>query len=804
MLMTLKNTKKISFRRLAVSTAAAFITLYLAVYFLSGPRLGPHYDFLMEARPRVLNYFSPSQQLIAPEILLIETGGDDHSGGNLIAASTVFDLMMILSEMNAGALLIETPVLGVSSGHALSETELVYRFDEEFNIIESNVKNLFDGIRLGSIAPADAARYVSDVIKLTEYGKNRLLSAVAAEDEEQAARLENAATVFDAAYLPGDLLMGVIQPENDASHMLSRLYFPLYSRPPPDEDGKVRRIAPALTAVNGVEYEYVVYGALKKLFPPSETRLTDDSFTLSFEASSPDERRFILDSGAALLFGVPEGGGEAFRKIDISVFLDYAEAGKMLYRLLAEAPALAEYASISVENYPPFLYEQTQIARETLLENPTPAARERWLSLCAAYFNSLESFFDENDGAKSKIISSFRELGEQENLDAAGKLRLDTLRNEQLEMIYTAGDLYNDVSVLRSRLKNELNEAFCILGPVSRDTELSTMFANSVMTGYYTVPANIKQILFSSLLVILFLLGVMNAMGSLLSFCTCVFATALIAAAFSYSFIISGLWIDPLIPGGAAAAGALASSLFALFTKKQSETRLRCACAAITPEAYLKKIIQNEAILEKEISAKAAIVTIIRPDAAIIENGPNAQKAAAFMNKFHDETCSALIKTGAVIITCDREIISAAFGSPLERFATQKTRKAAPYTEQSEASYVNRAVTAVKELFKSFARELYAGIDYGECVFAYTPLTGYTATGSAVFRSRVLSVTARRGGTLALISKTAGEKVSATLFRGNAQLYTDEGETAAPVSTGAADESGSVNGLYYQLILPKK
>jgi uncharacterized protein with PIN domain len=799
------DTKKSRLRRLTVSVAAALVMLYPAVYFLSAPRLGPHYDFLMKLRPleprpgagRLLNLNYQSGGTLYPEILLIETGGSDNTGSDLIAASTVFILMMTLSEMNAGALLIETPVLGVSSGRTLSETELVYRFDEEFNIVESNIKNLFDGIRLGSIAPLDAARYVNDVIKLTEQGKNRLLSAAARGDEAQAAQLENAAAVFNSVYIPADILVDLIQPENDTPPPINRLYFPIYSRPPPDKDGKIRRIPPILSAANGTEYEYAVYSALKKRFSTAEISAADGGFTLTL-ANASDEKRFILDRTASLLFGIPEGGGGAFRKIELSLFLDYAETDKMLYRLLAESPTLAEYADISLENYPPFLYEQAQLVRDTLLENPGQELHERWIRLRAAYYDSLDSFFDQNEGAEIKITSSFQNLNEQENLDDAGKERLYNLRNEQLEMIFTARDLYKNISALRTQLKTELYESFCILGPVSRDTELSAMFANSIMTGYYTIPANIKQILFSSLFVILLLLCVMNKMTSFFSFCFCILMTTFIIAGFSYIFIVSGLWIDPLIPGAAFAAGSLASSLFVLFIKKQSELRLQCVCGAIAPGSYLKKILQNGVSLEKEISVKTAIVTIIRPDLAIIENEPDAKKSAEMLKNYHSKICSSFIKAGAVIISCDKYTISAAFGSPLERIAAQKT--------QTEIKPVNRAAAAVTALFKGQTAEnkLYAGIDYGECVFSYSPLAGYTANGSAVFRSRILSTAAQRSGKQALISKAASKQISPMLFHGGQPFNTLTGElTVVSTPVPAAKAAGAESGLCYQLILQR-
>ncbi|MDR2802858.1 MAG: hypothetical protein LBB22_01045 [Treponema sp.] len=805
---TVKRGFKQSLQRLAVSLLAAFITLYTAIYFLSAPRLGAHYDFLMWLRPKLqvqgveargggIPAERAFDQTAARGILLIETGGGADGvdgavdGENVIASSTVFVLMMALAEMGAASLLIETPVLGVSGGHALSDAEIIYHFDEEFNVVESNIRNLFDGIRLGSIAPFDASRYVNDVIRLTEQGKNRLLSAAVRGGEEQSEQLENAAAIFDAVYIPGDLMVDVIRPET-GKLPLNRLSRPVYSRPPPDRDGKIRRIAPVLNTGKGAEYEYAAYTALKKGFSRAQVRPTNDGFALALggnvsggNAPATDEQIFKLDSNAALLFGIPEGGLDAFRKIELALFLEYSEADRMLYRLLAETPALAQYADISVENYPPFLYEQSRILRETLLENPELELRERWKQSLGAYYDSLDKFFDKDNGAEVKITFSFDKLIEQENLDDAGRERLETLRDEQLEMLSTARELYNDVSALRKKLSDELSGSFCILGTASRSTELSVMFANSIMTGNYIIPANIKQILFSSTVIILILMFLMCKMSIISSFCFCVLMTALTITGFSYNFIASGLWIDPFIPGSAAAAGSLVSSLFALSLKKRSEIRLRHAYGNIVNEVYLKKIIKNaESLPEKKVKVKSAIVMVRRPDLTVLENSPDAKKTSLYLQKFRAEVCSILIKAGGVIIGCEGERVGAAFGSPLERFVFNKTGK----KEKKENNPAGKASSALSVLFDrySFPGKLYAGIDYGECVFEYTPLTGYTACGSAVFRSRILSKLAHRNKISVLISKAASGHIAPSAIRG------------VPASGGA---DGKENELYYQLLL---
>jgi hypothetical protein len=780
---------------------------------LFAQRLGPHYDVLMRLGPdlkpaRLLDRFIPSRgkknetpddSQIYPGILLIETE-DGGSGENVISSSAVFDMLMVLAEMDADSLLIETPVLGVSGGHSsLGEAELVYRFDKEFNLVESNIKNLFDGIRLGSIAPVDAARYVDDVIKLTEQGKNRLLSAAVQNDEEQAEQLENAILVFGAVYIPGDLLVDVIRTD-DAPPPLNRAHFPEYFRPPPDKDGKIRRIAPILSASQNAEYEYAAYSALKNKFAGAEVRTTDGGFVLALTEKAlggvSQEKIFVLDRNASLLFDIPPDGAASFRKIGLAVFLEYAETEKMLYRLLAEAPTLARYADISVENYPPFLYEQALLLRTELLENPGAELLERWKNLRSAYYDSLDSFFDGDNGAGNKIVSSFNELSEQENLDDAGRKRLDSLRDEQLEMFNTARDLYADISGLRKNLESELSASFCILGPASLNTDLSAMFANSIMTGKYIIPANIKQILYCSLSVVLFLLFLMCGMSPAASFCFCILMTALTLAGFSYSFILSGLWIDPIIPGSALAVGAFFSSLYALSKKKESVARLRCAYEGIVSESRLKKMLADlslaaDTVSEKKTAVKAAVVAVSRPDLAAAENGGDAQKSASSLQQFRDDVCTVFTSAGAVICGCEGDTVSAVFGSPLEifDFGGKRVRKKKVKTEKTP---VKRAVEAVNLLFETLndAGMLYAGIDYGECVFYYAPLTRYTASGSPVLRSRLLVTLAYRVKTNVFISKTAGEQVDPAVLRG-----------VTPAGASGDSTETSINELYYQLLL---
>ncbi|MDR2110630.1 MAG: hypothetical protein LBP32_04920, partial [Spirochaetaceae bacterium] len=312
-------------------------------FFFKGPRLGPYYDYLT-------GYGSPPPA--AREILLIETG--EGVSENVIEPAAAASVLMTLAEMDAETAIIQVPVLGVSSGGTGDTEELAFRFDEEFGLLGRNIRNLFEAIRLGFIAPGELDRYVGDLLNLTERGKERLLSELVYQDASGTKLLEGAAAVFGNTRIPGDLRVRVIGtgPEAAASpaKALETGGLPLYpknaggySKPRPDPDGRLRRIAPVLSAGGG-SIEHIVYTALKEKRAPA----------------------FPLDNQGAALFKIP-GENEDFRRIPLTAFLEYEEADRELYRVLRETETLGIYDQLEGEAHPASRYEYALALREDLL-----------------------------------------------------------------------------------------------------------------------------------------------------------------------------------------------------------------------------------------------------------------------------------------------------------------------------------------------------------------------------------------------------------------------------------------------------
>jgi hypothetical protein len=153
---------------------------FLSNYLLAGPKLGPVYDLLLEFR---------STTPVSREILIIETA-------EVIEPGDIFPVLMTLSEMGASNLLIEVPVLGSGSGRVENSQELSYRIYDEFNLLEQNIRNLFEAIRLGLVPPTESPTYVEHLVDLSVRGRDRLNAAIIRQKEEGSILADQATAVF--------------------------------------------------------------------------------------------------------------------------------------------------------------------------------------------------------------------------------------------------------------------------------------------------------------------------------------------------------------------------------------------------------------------------------------------------------------------------------------------------------------------------------------------------------------------------------------------------------------------------------
>jgi class 3 adenylate cyclase len=797
-------TRKKSMLIMAGAFLAAAAVAVLLNYLLEGPRLGPHYDILMGFREGI----EP-----APELLIVDSE-------DLMESGAAVRMIQTLIEMDAAALVIQTPVLGFAPAKTGSGEDIRYRFEEEYSLLERNIRNLFEAIRAGSIAPGEVHRYVDELVDLSVRGKERLTAALLRQDEAGIARLERVAAAFGRVYRAGDLRLsgGTGAP---------------YSRPRPDWDGRVRRMAP----VEPGGPEHVVYAALKGRFTESLVGTTGSSLFLINSAGDGTETFIPLDSQGNLLFEAPAAGGRrnlwglfspagnkepAFRRIPLDLFNRYEEAGQKVQRLLREADKLGIYSVLEPERSPVYLFDYALAQREEFLvasDPGNPAAerfsaewKARWLGTLGEYFEVLEQFL--YGPAEQDLKAGYEELLVSEALDEEGLARIGALRDELTGVFEGLREAHRELWLLRETLSQALAGAFVILGPGEAreqgetdpspegpggifrfrrgqaflDSELSFILADSLIQGRGIRPLGRWVVLPCSFLVLLLELLILARLGPFLSLILgCVLSLAL-GAGFSWAFVVWGRWLDPLSPGTASLAGTLCVVMLGLLVVRRGGRRFRRAYGPYVGKSCLRQLIRaGRPAPAERLSGPAAIIAVRGAGLLAREDQEEDPLAGArAVEGFREEAARIFKRAGGVILGCDGDLVLACFGSPLERIGLGPSQD--PYIRYSHTPALRAAEFVADLAGQEQAASWRFGIDAGECGFGYLAVAGYCGYGRPVVRARILSGLCSRYKTKVLVSESVRSQIKDIPVRRLTVLK---------------ERNGSGGEAFYELVFPE-
>ena len=718
--MTAYISRKASWLRYLVSFLPGAGAAALLCVLFAGPRLGLLYDLLLSWR-------SPP---VAREILLIDSSAPSGElGSDILEPGAAASLLYTMAELGAQTLIIQVPILGLPAGGSADEAEILHRFDEEFSLLSGNIRNLFDAIRTGSIAPADAARYVGMLVELSEMGKERLVSALVRRDEESILRMESAAAFFGNVRRPGDLRVQLIMAGGGGRPgVLAETYE--YSRPQSDRDGVLRRVAPALTvpyiSENGAmerRLEHIIYGALKDRLEPH-----------GIAAILP------LDSSGAVLFEIPRG--EGFRRISISDILAYEEADRELRRLIAEGEALGIFHAIAGENRPGFLFDHALFLRGGGAGTNTVQNRQAWISFRNRYFESL-AYFLGGTGAIPVAASS-----------------------PVTEIIAALRAKHDEVLSLRQRLETALVDSFSILGNPAY-TEASALLANSILSGQAIRPGEQLHLFIAAILSVLITCFFIKSLAPAQTLGIGALLTLFFALVFSVSFILSGWWLDPQVPAAASGTGVLASFVWALVAKTRHARRFNLAYAPIVSRACLKSLIDAGRPLPSQIiTTQAAVVAIKNFHPAAREDFPERLVASRQAIAFLEKTADLIKKAGGTIIGTEGDIIIACFGTPLERVYLENKKTPSPYegVMYAPSAMALHAVDFVCNIARQSEYDTWNfGLHMGRCTFVWTALSGYFALGIPVQRAKILSRLTGRYQSRIIVSSSIHESLPDTV-----------------------------------------
>ena len=715
--MARKNLKETSFSRKEVSATWSlsrvsrfFVSLLSSVvitallYFLFGsPYLGKLYDLLIKFRPK---------PAISHEILIIDSNIDEpFLIDDILDPSLMTSVLYSMSELGAGTLIIQVPILGLSIGGSAGEEEILRNFYEEFAILNSNIRNLFDGIRTGSVAPIDSERYVRELIELSESGMDRLINILVHRDEEDIISMENAADLFGQARRPGDLLVQLIR-TGTGGRPGALAASDVYSRAVPDRDGIIRRIRPVMTVSDFFSetaeersLEHIVWNALK------------DRVGLSVNA-------LPLDRNGAIIFGLPIDGIN-FRRISILDFLLYDEADQNLRRLLSIGDGLGIFRNIYGENRPDILYDFALALREeppSSFDDGNEGRKELWVETRNMYFQSLEEFL--NGPTEMDLVIAYEEM-----LDA-GTISAAESRDAVIRLFSALRASHSELLEIRNKLNLALYSSFCILGN-NQDVNASALLANSVLTGKAIIPGKFAYLFLGSLLATFLTCLFINRRGLFSTLVMGFVLTLLFAVIFCLILIFFDLWLDPQIVAVSCAAGVMASFSWALTARRRHIRHFRLAFGPFVSRSCLKTLIQTGKPLPSQTITTRAIVVAIKQTQILASTGLSDPAKALLV--FQEKVSEIFKKAGGTIVGIEGDLVVACFGSPLAE------------KSHDRITLSKNAVNLVSEI--TLHPECISwnfGLDAGNCIFTWTALSGYFAIGAAVQKAKVLSRLADR------------------------------------------------------------
>ena len=703
--------------------------VFLLNFLLGGPKLGIHYDFLLTHKR------SP---VVSHEILIIETD-------EFVEGSDIFTVFMALTEMEAANLVMTGKLSPSSSPIMLTEAQIRRRFIDEYTLIGANIRNLFEGIRMGSVLPVQAPSYVERVVELTELGRDRLISVLVDRDE--------------------DLIRSVAVFGN---------YLEVETPPLLDWDGVLRRVRPI---GNDFEEAHPVFLNLRNRFITSHIEETAQGQILWLLRSDRQEFDIPLDRNGNII----TAWNSNFRVIDISLFREYEEAENTLRDILAAANEsgifsvilpgqtgfeqnLFELSPFIIGEYAFALREellrtQETSAEQTVMSEGYPSVSENrnvWRMARADYLKSLDDFL--NSSAEMHIINRYEEqIADTDQLNEEELAILVDKRNHIIGIFTQMRSEYNRFSAVHSTLDRELKFSYCIMGP--RDNaRYSALIANALITGSHINPAYSREILIYSIVLSSIVLIIISFTRPVILLFAGLLLSVLSASVFAVVFIHSSYWIDPVIVLGSSSAGMFVIFYCKCTYLKRRTAGFKAAYGAIVPKDFLQTLTAYGRPRPSEINQSyAAIIAIKNINLLRMENNEKIQDAGTVRKEFLASVKEAIFNAGAVIVGFEGDTILACFGSPLE---LQPGSNAYKWSDTAKSyNPIDKACALVMEFMKDEKKTWCFGIDAGDCIFYWSQETGYSANGRPAVRARILAAKAARIKAKVLITDVVRNKI---------------------------------------------
>ncbi len=677
--------------------------------------LGPMYDMLMKLRPRLE---APS------DLVVIDT---TNQNGDAIASGDAVRLLITLAAMESRLALFQTRVYLPDERQSFSSTERQQLVQREFSRIQKNIINLFDGIRLGSVRPQDAERYVRDVTSLVDESKNRLLVTIAESGNRRELELEKARALFNRVIVCDDLEWA----RSAGSALEVWGGQAVYSRVERDVDGMVRRIYPVRELPN----KQLVHAGMALLLYTigGDAVIERASNTLRIQTDQVQYTLPLDTQGRLLVHHV-----ESYKTIALKDILTYQEQEKKLYEALKEMERSGYFIHLDPLQYPTTLYEYAQSLELEVVDTPLPDHVRQWREARKAFYDAVSAYLE--GPAEETILKGYDTLLATENLEVGGKERIVSLKELASQSFSWARKAYDELMVSHTQLESMLRDAYCIIGSTSGDAEASVALLSTILSRSFIYPGK-PLYLFLACTVVLLVLFVASTLFTPLWFFVFSVMVAIICLLISSGlFVIGGYWYAPIIPVvillGASLLYLLEQALLVRYMRRHQELALKYRMSQESFKAHLRSIpLHDLAVVPKpvDIQEAEALILCVR-HGSFLGDGPLEvlKDFAQDVKVFRQKTSELIMSQGGTILWMDGEVLFAAFGFPL-RAALSSWHPA------------REALTAARSIVAAFPDEpVTMGLDYGTSAFYFDVLSGYSALGRISIHARVLSGLAGR------------------------------------------------------------
>jgi hypothetical protein len=677
--------------------------------------LGALYDILMNLRPPVE---APA------DLVVIDTAGE---ASHALSSDDAIRILLVLSAMESPLAVFQTNVHLPDESQSFSSAERTQVVQKEFSRIQKNITNLFDGIRLGSVRPQDAQRYVQDVNALVEESKNRLLLTIAESGTTRDLELEKARSLFHRVILCDDLVWGA----SAGSALEVWGGQAVYSKVDRDADGGLRRMYP----VRDLPNKRLIHAGIALLINSIGGDAKIDRTETGLQIGTSQEQYVLpLDSQGRFLVHQPV----AYKTISVKDVLAYQEQEKKLYEALKEMERSGYFIHLDALQYPTTLYEYAQSLEMEVLDSPLPDRLRQWREARQAFYRAATDFLQ--GPAEKTILEGYEGLLKTESLQEGGKERIASLKELASQSFSWARKAHGELMDLKTRLESVLQGGYCIIGPASGDAEATVSLLSTILSRSFIHPGKPLYLFLASTAIIV-LLYIATAVFSPLWFF--VFSVILAIIGFLITaalFVIGGYWYAPLllvtVVLGTAVLYEAEQVLYLIYMRRHQELALKYrmsppAFKAVVRHIPLKDLASVPTPLD--IQEAEALILCVR-HASFLGDGPASplQAFAQDVKRFRQTSVDLIKQYGGTILWMDGEVLFAAFGFPL--------RNSEPAWNPAK-----EALDAGRSILSDFPDEpVTVGMDYGPAAFYFDVLSGYSALGRVSIHARVLSGLAGR------------------------------------------------------------